>query len=179
MPPCNLTNAVLSSPNLGNRLASRNCVSTREDASCRANLACGGHCPVDGQAIRRFQGDAPGSCWALLRPRPPNNAGNVTMSCVRVQTRQLVIRVTLSPTVHLSPWCGARSNRESISCHRDHFSRRQSTCHDKNCSNCHASDFLDVFGFVDGPGDNTLSHSCLATSLTHWCTTGRQRTNFT
>ena len=59
---------------------------------------------------------------------------------------------------------GARSSHESICCHRDHPSRRQSTCHDShtcpmNCSSCHASDFLDV---VDSLTDRAITH--LATS---------------
>ena len=43
----------------------------------------------------------------------------------------------------------ARSSHESMCCHRDHSSKRQSTFHDshtcpRNCSSCHALDFLDV-----------------------------------
>ena len=58
----------------------------------------------------------------------------------------------------------ARSSHESICCHRDHPSRRQSTCHDShtcpmNCSSCHASDFLDV-------SDSSTPVSLLSCSVT-------------
>ena len=48
-----------------------------------------------------------------------------------------------------------RSSHESICCHRDHPSRRQSTCHDSQTCPMNCSSFLGCVGFVDGPGDDT------------------------
>ena len=49
----------------------------------------------------------------------------------------------------------ARSIRESICCHRDHSSRRQSTCHDSHTGPMLSRvGLLGCVGFVDGPGDN-------------------------
>ena len=66
----------------------------------------------------------------------------------------------------------ARSSHESICCHRDHPSRRQSICHDShtcpmNCSSCHG--LLGCVGFVDGPGDDTPVSllSCSVARLGH------------
>ena len=63
----------------------------------------------------------------------------------------------------------AHSSHESICCHRDHPSRRPSTCHDShtcpmNCSSCHASDFLDVSDSLTDRETTHQSHSCLALS---------------
>ena len=184
-----------------NSLTSRNCLSTREEASCchpslvqpdskssgplesglapianslqvggskpripvnslaalttACKLGVWGGYPIHGPTIRRFQGGAPTAMQSaqlsqnaetrvrrtLLNPKPPNDAGTVTMSCVSSSTFvNCTWRISLRHCNMLSSWVLAKASTASSRMQRnENVTLADAQCANKSQADCTSS----------------------------------------